>query len=521
MWTRLVSNENRPKTRRRTAETLSASVFLCCCHLGASLANQSPNESARLLAIRTRPCIWIKDGLKAHSDAFLKNAIWQWSCLSSLRVRPVPTDGVIETYSEHKSPRSSQKSARAGLPSTVCSDWSRIGRKVAQDAGTWPHTALAHCLCLGMVDGAVVCGSPISRQSFSSLESHIPRTHHAVGLLKYTEVTKQARGQNRRRCGLLLYSERRHAGGWAHQAAAVASVHGFPGCRRGWWKPGRGCARRRALRPPVGGVLRRHGATGGVLWRSFGFASENSFDLAVGRCRPWTDALPSTFLGPTIRRCCLRGTAGWDRPEALWRHWGPPVAQPRVRGDRPTRFGSSRFWAISAGSCGPAAPAGLVDFSEVYFSCGLGPASESLQLRAKSAGRARIDLVQVDFRLNVVWSSRPTAPSDGADFWPSQWAAFDGPPMRPIVSVRVAPECAGLTFTSASRRWWVLVTSAEVDIAGVTPETWGSTWVISRLRMMAGDAALVGTGHDRAEASLTQNVGCWGECRDSPPSPRR
>ena len=174
------------------------------------------------------------------------------------------------------------------------------------------------------------------------------------------------------------------------------------------------------MRPPVGEVLRRHGATGGVLWRSFGFASENSFDLAVGRCRPWTDALPSTFLGPAIRRCCLRGTAGWDRPEALWRHWGPPVAQPRVRGDRPTRFGSSRFWAISAGSCGPAAPAGLVDFSEVYFSCGLGPASGSLQLRAKSAGRARIDLVQVDFRLNVVWSSRPTAPSDGADFWPSQ-----------------------------------------------------------------------------------------------------
>jgi len=28
-----------------------------------------------LLAIRTRPCIWIKDGLKAHSDAFLKNTI--------------------------------------------------------------------------------------------------------------------------------------------------------------------------------------------------------------------------------------------------------------------------------------------------------------------------------------------------------------------------------------------------------------------------------------------------------------
>jgi len=50
-----------------------------------------------------------------------------------------------------------------------------------------------------MIDGAVVCGAPISRQSFSCLESHIFREHHAVGLSKYTEVTKQARGQNRRR----------------------------------------------------------------------------------------------------------------------------------------------------------------------------------------------------------------------------------------------------------------------------------------------------------------------------------
>ena len=48
-------------------------------------------------------------------------------------------------------------------------------------------------------------------------------------------------------------------------------------------------------------------------------------------------------------RCCLWGTAGWDRPGALWRHCGRPVAQPRFPGDRPTRFGSSRFWAVSAG----------------------------------------------------------------------------------------------------------------------------------------------------------------------------
>ena len=75
MWTRLISNKNRLKTRRRRAETLSDSVSFCYCHPGATLANQSPNKSARLLAIRTRPCIWIKDGLKALSDAFPKNTI--------------------------------------------------------------------------------------------------------------------------------------------------------------------------------------------------------------------------------------------------------------------------------------------------------------------------------------------------------------------------------------------------------------------------------------------------------------
>jgi len=98
-------------------------------------------------------------------------------------------------------PRNAPPARRGGnsVPSPVCSDLSQIGRKVAQDAGTWPDTAPSHCLCLRMVDGAVICGAPIFRQSFSSLESHIPREHHAVGRSKYTEVTKQARGQNRRR----------------------------------------------------------------------------------------------------------------------------------------------------------------------------------------------------------------------------------------------------------------------------------------------------------------------------------
>jgi len=96
-------------------------------------------------------------------------------------------------------------------------------------------------------------------------------------------------------------------------------------------------------------MLRRQDATGGVQWRGPGFTAATSVDLAAGRCQSWTVAPPSTCLGPAMGRCCLWGTAGWDRPGALWRHWGRPVAQPRFPGDRPTRFGSSRFWAVSAG----------------------------------------------------------------------------------------------------------------------------------------------------------------------------
>jgi len=49
----------------------------------------------------------------------------------------------------------------------------------------------------------VFWGAPISRESFPRPESHTPREHHAVGLLKCTEVTKRARWQNRRRCNPL------------------------------------------------------------------------------------------------------------------------------------------------------------------------------------------------------------------------------------------------------------------------------------------------------------------------------
>jgi len=49
-------------------------------------------------------------------------------------------------------------------------------------------------------------------------------------------------------------------------------------------------------------VLRRHGATGGVQWRSPGFVAATPVDFAAGRCRPWTVALPSTCVEPAMRR---------------------------------------------------------------------------------------------------------------------------------------------------------------------------------------------------------------------------
>jgi len=73
MRTDFLSNERRLKRCRWSPGTLSASGFLRYSHPRSSPANQNPNFAAILLAIGTRPCIWIKDGLKDQSDAFLRN----------------------------------------------------------------------------------------------------------------------------------------------------------------------------------------------------------------------------------------------------------------------------------------------------------------------------------------------------------------------------------------------------------------------------------------------------------------
>jgi len=72
MRTDLLSNEWPLKRCGWSPGTLSATGFLRYSHPRSSPANQNPNFAAILLAIGTRPCIWIKDGLKDQSDAFLR-----------------------------------------------------------------------------------------------------------------------------------------------------------------------------------------------------------------------------------------------------------------------------------------------------------------------------------------------------------------------------------------------------------------------------------------------------------------
>ena len=50
-----------------------------------------------------------------------------------------------------------------------------------------------------------------------------------------------------------------------------------------------------------------------------------------------------------LRGAQTRGMAGWDRPGALWRHWGRPVVQPRVRGGRLRRFWCESILAVPVG----------------------------------------------------------------------------------------------------------------------------------------------------------------------------
>jgi len=54
-------------------------------------------------------------------------------------------------------------------------------------------------------------------------------------------------------------------------------------------------------------------------------------------------------IGARLRGTPTRGTAGWDRPGALRRHWGRPVVQPRVRGGRFCRFWFKSNTAVPVG----------------------------------------------------------------------------------------------------------------------------------------------------------------------------
>jgi len=117
-----------------------------------------------------------------------------------------------------------------------------------------------------------------------------------------------------------------------------------------------------------------------------------------------------------VGRCCLGGTAGWDRPGALWRHWRRPVAQPRVRGDRPTRFGLSRFWAVLAGSSRPTAPDGHESILVQVDFCRFWPEVVGLLLPT-GPNRCWCKSNLVDFGRKwwapiLAGSSRPSVPSE-------------------------------------------------------------------------------------------------------------
>jgi len=53
--------------------------------------------------------------------------------------------------------------------------------------------------------------------------------------------------------------------------------------------------------------------------------------------------------GAQLRGAPTRGTAGWDRPGPLRRHWGRPVVQPRVCGGRFCRFWCQSILAVPVG----------------------------------------------------------------------------------------------------------------------------------------------------------------------------
>jgi len=104
----------------------------------------------------------------------------------------------------------------------------------------------------------------------------------------------------------------------------------------------------RAWRPPLGGVLRRHGATGGGQWRRPGLAAAISVDVAAGRSRPWTVAVPSTGVRPALGRVCAgRRLGGRPVGTVLERCGATGDVQWCNRGFAVVGFvdfGASRFW---------------------------------------------------------------------------------------------------------------------------------------------------------------------------------
>jgi len=143
-----------------------------------------------------------------------------------------------------------------------------------------------------MVDAVELWGASICQQSVSSLESHIARKHHAVGLSKHTELTEEARWQNHRRCRRRPAApvEPRTPGSLPaqpHPTIGAASPHPLGGTLpRGRRRVGRR-ARRGGRAPRTGGRPRSIRWTPRVMTTTGGTPATTARRRRVGSSDPW------------------------------------------------------------------------------------------------------------------------------------------------------------------------------------------------------------------------------------------
>jgi len=236
----------------------------------------------------------------------------------------------------------SRASKRQSTVATSTAEAAYVAAAMATKEALWLRKLL---LALGVVGGAVPMGE--DNQSCLALVNN----PEATGRTKHVDVAYhmvrdyQARGDV---AFYFLRSAEMPADGLTKPLPSPALTAFRTAVGAGEPVAVRGCGGRRAWRPPLGGVLRRHGATGGGQWRRPGFAAATSVDVAAGRSRPWTVAVPSTGVWPALGRVCAgRRLRGRPVGTVLWRCGASGVVQWRNRGFAVVGFvdfGASRFW---------------------------------------------------------------------------------------------------------------------------------------------------------------------------------